>query len=48
MNRNETGRVVGAVMLGVIVWLLLAHWQWGVSVLLLLILTNQGLQGRRR
>ena len=39
--------VVGALVLGVIVWLLFAHWEWGVSVLLLLIIANQGTQGRK-
>ncbi|WP_264021085.1 hypothetical protein [Mycolicibacterium canariasense] len=32
----------GGLVVAVIVWLLFTHWQWGVSVLLILILANQG------
>lgn len=41
MNR-ETALVAGCAVMAVIVWLLFTHWQWGVSVLLILILANQG------
>lgn len=38
--------VVGALMWAVVTWLLFTHWEWGVSVLLIMILIG-GHQGRR-
>lgn len=39
---RETSLVVGGCVVAAIIWLLFAHWQWGVAVLLFLILANQG------
>lgn len=38
--------VVGVLVWAVVIWLLFAHWEWGVSVLLILLLI-QGHQGRQ-
>lgn len=39
---REAALVVGGAVVVTIIWLLFAHWQVGVSVLLFLILVNQG------
>lgn len=39
--------VVGALVWALVIWLLFTHWEWGVSVLLVLLIL-QGHQGWRR